>query len=290
MKKKELIVDPYFIIGLFVLILNDFYLKQRYGNFLTGKLSDFSGLLIFPLFVAVLFPKLKRSISLITGIGFFLWKLPIMDVAIDWINQYSFFAIGRVVDYSDYMALLILPFSHFLINRKRENYIIPFNRHILSFSRYGLLAIAFISFCATSMVPRFTPEMPKGTIYIGKSYDIKLSKDSIINAVRNLGYDCVYHQDSAYYRGRITQDSSSIKEIGYYQTNNIITYSDYSMYADTLTNVKYELTEIKPNKTRLTIINVTLPRKGNIQDWKQLKLLSEQYESWLKDNLIKKVK
>ena len=47
MKKKDLILNPYFIIGLSVLLLNDFYLKAAYGNFVTGKLSDFAGLPIF---------------------------------------------------------------------------------------------------------------------------------------------------------------------------------------------------------------------------------------------------
>jgi len=40
MKRKDLILNSYFVIGLTVLILNDFYLKYEYGNFVTGKLSD----------------------------------------------------------------------------------------------------------------------------------------------------------------------------------------------------------------------------------------------------------
>jgi hypothetical protein len=62
MKRKELIFNPYFIGGLSVLMLNDFYLKHEYGNYLTGKLSDFAGLLIFPMFVTFLLPLLKVSI------------------------------------------------------------------------------------------------------------------------------------------------------------------------------------------------------------------------------------
>jgi hypothetical protein len=54
--------------------------------------------------------------------------------------------------------------------------------------------------------------------------------------------------------------------------------------------VKYELEEISPNKTKLTVINVTLSKEGNIQNWKTLKSLSKQYSLWLKENWIEKVK
>ncbi len=83
MKRKDLIVNSYFIIGLGILILNDFYLKYEYGNFLTGKLSDFAGLLIFPMFVAALFPRMSRSIATVTAIGFVIWKLPLFTPVID---------------------------------------------------------------------------------------------------------------------------------------------------------------------------------------------------------------
>ena len=115
MKRKELILNLYFVVGLTVLILNDFYLKYEYGNFVTGKLSDFAGLLIFPMFIAALIPNFRKSISILTGIGFFIWKLPLFSPVIDLINQLPFVTIHRVTDYSDYMALLILPLNHYLI-------------------------------------------------------------------------------------------------------------------------------------------------------------------------------
>jgi hypothetical protein len=157
MKRKELIFNPYFIGGLSILILNDWYLKQEYANYLTGKLSDFAGLLIFPLFIAL------------------------------------------------------------------------------------------------------------------------------------LGYNCEYYPDSV-----VQNRNDSYFVIcagGYYQTDNIIrSCSHDSIYCDTIANIKYELTEIKPNKTKLTLINVTISKKGNIQNWRVLKSLSRQYDQWLKDNLIEKIK
>lgn len=276
MKIKELILNPYFIVGLIVLILNDFYLKYEYGNFITGKLSDFAGLLIFPMFVAAIIPKFRKSISLITGVGFIIWKLPLFTPVIDLINQSSFFTIHRVVDYSDYMALLILPLSHYLINYHEISLTIKWNR-LRHISRFALLGVAFFAFCATSIIP--LREIPQGTIYIGESYSIKLPKDSVINSIKQLGYNCDFHE----------RDTTKLGSMNYYQTNNIIRYYRDSIVIDTIANVKYELIELNSNKTKLTIINITLSEDGNIQNWKTLKSLSKNYSSWLKNNLIEKI-
>jgi len=264
MKRKDLILNLYFVIGLIALILNDFYLKYEYGNFATGKLSDFAGLLIFPMFVVAIIPKLRKSISIITGIGFVIWKLPLFTPVVDLINQLPFVSIHRVIDYSDYIALLILPLSHYLINYHQFRPIIRVER-IEYFSRLALLGISFFAFCATSVPWR---ETPKGTILIDKSYNIKLSKDSVIASIQRLGYNCdFYERDPLKYK----------KEISYYQTDNLIRRFDNSYTSfviDTIANIKYMLEEVKPNKTKLTIINVTLSEEGNIQNWRRLKYLS----------------
>ncbi|MBP1616869.1 MAG: hypothetical protein H6Q14_696 [Bacteroidetes bacterium] len=275
MKRKELILNPYFIVGLFVLLLNDFYLKHEYGNFITGKLSDFAGLLIFPMFVAVIAPKFKKHIALIVGIMFFIWKLPLFTPALEVINQSLKITLYRVVDYSDYAALLILPLSHYLINRKGSW--IPIKIEPLkTISTYSLLTIAFFAFCSTSIPYR---ETPKGTILIDKSYTIKLPKDSVIKTIKQLGYNCDF----------CTNNLSKYPSSGYYQTDNIIRKGENSIVIDTIANIKYDLIEINPNKTKLTIINVTLSKEGNIQNWKTLKSLSNYYSRWLKDSLIEKI-
>jgi hypothetical protein len=282
MKRKELIANPYFLIGLFILMLNDLYLKYEYGNWITGKLSDFIGLLIFPMFIVSLFPKLKYSASIITGIIFILWKSPPSTPAIELINRLSFIPIHRVIDYSDLWALLILPISHYLINYYKNLPALKLSQ-VTSLSRIALLGVAFFAFCSTSVLWR---ETPQGTIFIGESYNIKLSKDSIISTIKGLGYNCEYHDSitqsppNQYYDGVVRE---------YYQTDNIIRYWDNTTIRDTIANVKYTLTAIKPNKTKLTLLNVTLSEEGNVQNWKVLKDLSKQYNHWLKNNLIEKI-
>ena len=225
------------------------------------------------MFVASIIPKSRKSISLIIGIGFIIWKLPLFTHVVDIINQLPFVTIHRVIDYSDYMALLILPISHYLINYHEFRLVIRIEQ-IKCFSRVALLGISFFAFCATSVIWR---ETPQGTIFLGDTYNIKLSKDSVINSIQRLGYNCDFYE----------RDSSINNSVAYYQTDNIIRYADKKnlMVIDTIANVKYELVEVNPNKTKLTILNVTLYKKGNIQNWKTLKDLSFQYSLWLREGL-----
>jgi hypothetical protein len=228
------------------------------------------------MFAASIVPKLSKSISIITGIGFFIWKLPLFTPVVDLINQLSFITIHRVIDYSDYLALLILPLSYYLINYHKLRPILKIEK-IKYFSKFALLGISLFAFCATSVVWR---EMPQGTVFIGDSYNIKLPKDSVIASIQRLGYNCDFYE----------KDSTNYHSKAYYQTDNIIQHYEQSMVIDTISSVKYELETINPNKTKLTIINVTLSKEGNIQNWKRLKSLSKQYSLWLKENLIEKVK
>lgn len=292
MKWKDLVLNPYFTIGLFILMLNDCYLKYEFGNYLTGKLSDFAGLFVFSLFIASVFPSLKNKATIITGIGFIIWKLPLIDPVISLINQLSFVSIARVIDYSDYIALLILPLSHYLINHTDNFSGIKSNR-LRMLSKTALLFMSLLAFCATS-VPRYIYEMPQGTVYIGESYDIKLSKDSVVSSIKRLGYNCDYRDDFAFFKENFVTDSAQAGKRGYYQSDNVILYltgidKKDTIKIDTIANVKYDLQKIKPNRTRLTIINVTLPKKGYIQNWRTLKNVSEQYNEWLRRDLIKKI-
>lgn len=276
MKRKDLILNPFFIIGLLFLLINDFYLKSEFSNYLTGKISDFSGLLIFPMFIAAFVPRFKKYISLIIGLSFILWKLPIISPIIDLINSISPFTINRVVDYSDYFALFILPISHFIIISDNDRFKIGLNK-LQYATRFAIGLVSVFAFCSTSMI---RTEMPQGTVYIGESYVLKMPKDSIINLFDRLGYECKYYNYSSNYNWNK----------GYYQINNIVKKYNDSIIQDTILNVKFDLFELKPNKTKITLINVTLSDEGNVQNWRYLRSLSKQYDIWLKNNLIEKIK
>lgn len=131
-----------FILGLVILLLNDFCLKNHYGNWLTGKLSDFAGLFIFPLFWTILFPKLKDKIYFITAIIFIYWKTVYSELLIDIINQFSIINLNRVVDLTDLLALLILPLSY--------SYHQIDNKNFITINPVFIVILTSFSFIATS--------------------------------------------------------------------------------------------------------------------------------------------
>lgn len=49
------LVHPWPIFAVMVLILNDHFLKMQYGNWWTGKISDFAGVFFLPLFSCACF-------------------------------------------------------------------------------------------------------------------------------------------------------------------------------------------------------------------------------------------
>lgn len=278
-----MLFHPAFLLGLFLLLINDFYLKQQFGNWLTGKLSDFAGLFIFPIFIASVVPSSRKWISVITGLLFIVWKSPVAEPFINLINQLPYIAIGRVVDYSDCIALMILPFSHQLINSHQNK---PFSPApaFLYFVRTIILVTSTFAISATTYCTVRPWEKPSGTIYIGKTYTVKLSKDSVIQSIKELGFNCDFHPADT-----VKPNEERGRPMAYYQTDNI-TFADHYSYArDTILNIKYRLHENKPGKTKIEIINVTLKRNGNIQDWKQLKRLSRYYSKLLKNKLIEKI-
>lgn len=111
MTKEKHLYKILFLISVFLLLLNDLYLKYEYHNYLTGKLSDFAGLFAFPYFFSCFFSKRIKSIYIFTALLFVFWKSefsqPLFDIA-----HANRIGINRVVDYSDLFALFILPFSY----------------------------------------------------------------------------------------------------------------------------------------------------------------------------------
>ncbi|MFB6341179.1 hypothetical protein ACE1ET_05635 [Saccharicrinis sp. FJH62] len=166
------------MIGLFTLLLNDFYLKTIFGNWLTGKLSDLSGLFIFPLFLSVLFPKQNKTPFLLTGFIFILWKLPVADFLFSFFRDFGI-PIGRTVDYTDFLALVMLPLAYYYMNSPYKSLKI----------NPGLLAvISLFAFCATT-ISRKEKIKYSG---INKIYHFDFSRQLLIQRLNSLSAKKIY--------------------------------------------------------------------------------------------------
>jgi hypothetical protein len=107
--RLESLASPVLIAAVAVLVVNDWVLKPAFHNALTGKLSDVAGVAAFALFWAALFPRHRLHAFVATAVGFALWKSPASQPAIDAWNGMGWGTIGRVVDWTDLLALAVLP-------------------------------------------------------------------------------------------------------------------------------------------------------------------------------------
>ena len=163
----RLLCTPAFLLALALLLLNDFWWKSAYGNFLTGKLSDFAGLFAFGLFWMALFPQHKKTAGLMAGLWFVFWKSPYSQPLIDHWNAITGLEYARVVDYGDLWALLMLPLAYFFAQR-------PKVQQPLRLSPVLPLGIAIFAFFATSKDRETPADFP-----VDAEFELPLSRDTI---------------------------------------------------------------------------------------------------------------
>src|SRR5688572_20551428 len=120
MEKRQLntLTSPAFIVAVCLLLANDFILKSTFHNWFTGKISDFAGLFVFPLFWVAFFPNSRKIIYAITASFFLLWKSEYSQPLIDAWNGLAIAPVSRAVDITDLLALFVLPLSYWYSGRE----------------------------------------------------------------------------------------------------------------------------------------------------------------------------
>jgi hypothetical protein len=248
-RNYKIFTSFWFIAALTVLLLNDFVLKGHYQNWVTGKLSDFSGLFVFALFWTGFYPNHKMKIFWLTGILFIFWKSPYSQATIDFWNDLGVLTIYRIVDYSDLIALTVLPLAYFMdmnIERLRIFKINP---------TYPIIVSAF-AFMATSYLT---------DVNINKDYQFPFPKDTLIN--------------------RINKIDSLNNGYGVKFTNNNPDTVDISLpsnFCFTSFYVKIAVTELNSKATKLTLVSAEHKCPEGKKDKKEL---TKEFETKVIDKI-----
>lgn len=234
---KNLISNYVFVLGLLILFVNDQVLKFAYPNFITGKLSDICGIIIFPFFLTFIFPKLKQNSVFVASIIFAFWKSEYSQGLIDFYNEYSLIESSRIIDYSDLFVLLLLPLPYYIIkNINKFQYIF-----ITKLNPYLVFVPSLFIFIAESPSPSFYYTMNNGNLKCYKcSIVIKYDKDNVINKLKKNGieFDSV---KPIYYKGVIDSTSGARRYIK----------NQFIIDNDTLRNINMTIFPLKNNKTRI---------------------------------------
>lgn len=174
-----LVTSPGFLLGVAVLLVNDWYLKATYGNWLTGKVSDVAGLCALALLLTACWPRWRTLIHIAVGVAFVLWKSPAATPLIAAWNELGMFGIDRVLDYTDWAALAILPASwHYARVARSIARLVPL--------RPVITCIACVAFVATSE--------PRRTTRDGSQYEVPYSRAAALTAI-----DSLARADSMFY-------------------------------------------------------------------------------------------
>ena len=155
-RRLDLLVTPGFVAALALLLANDLVLKARYGNWITGKLSDLAGLFALALFVSAFFPHRRAAVHVGTALVFAWWKSPLSSAVLWHWNSLGLWPLERVIDYSDWLALAILPIAWWYSSEAAAvRWLRP--------ARPLLVLAAILAFAATTAPRERTPD---GTMYV----------------------------------------------------------------------------------------------------------------------------
>lgn len=280
--QKYYLLNFVFVTGLMVLVINDHVLKLVFSNWITGKLSDFSGLLIFPMLLAFLFPKFLKMNTILTGVFFVFWKSPFSEAFINAYNQYIPIQLHRVVDYSDLIALSILPVSYYFLTNMDK-----FGKLKIQSKRLSpvfVLIPAVLAFLATSPPYYYRYTFSDGELTCFKcTTTVKYSKNELLEILKtnnyNVSVDTLPTQSGGYRFNSYWKDSLNTltEDYPYYKIDTLI------IEKDTITDLQFALEVVAEDKTKVWINGMNISE--DIPDQSVPRELRKYYRKLLKNYL-----
>lgn len=188
-RKLQMLLHPLFLLSLTCLLANDFYWKYEYHNWLTGKLSDFTGLFVLTVFLFAFFPKHKAAACFCIAIFFAWWKTPLSQPVIDLLNNLFSMSFARTVDYSDHLALPVVVTPYFI---RPPSLKFSWMKRIAA---YSICLVCFFAFCSTTILRKFTiaPDFSYRVSYHDE-YKTALTEEGVLRKLDALGLN--YKTDS----------------------------------------------------------------------------------------------
>lgn len=177
-----------FLASVLVMVINDAWLKGAYPGIVSGKLSDFAGIAVVSFLLVAAQPRRARLIHAVIILGFAWWKSPLSQPAIDAANVLLPLPVGRAVDYSDLLALSIIPLCT-PVTANPTAYQIPgltFRKllfaPIVALTSFGLMATSVIRVQQDYQIRRLESSGP---------LDRQLVADTVSRVARTHGLECV---------------------------------------------------------------------------------------------------
>ena len=262
-RQYNLLLHPFFLLNLLLLLLNDFLFKYEFHNWLTGKLSDFSGLFVFAVFFIVLFPSSKKLVIILVALFFWWWKSEWSTPLILLLNNRLNIPVQRVIDYTDLYALFVLPLSLYLKPIKE-------GKTVLRKCVAGIIGfVSFTAFTATSLPRRLTDT---NKVLLDKYVKSRKDQKAIIQTLEEQGLqpkpDTIYEKmwnDNYYLKAK---DSTGAMLAANKFYDGVYTKIDYGstytiprMYinGDSINNLQLVISDHSPTKKLIRLYSFEYP-------------------------------
>lgn len=260
-RNRYYVLNYIFIVCVLILLVNDHYIKFNYTGWLSGKLSDVVGIIILPLILAYIFPKLDKAAVALSAVLFLFWKSEFSQGLIDFYNQYSFIGTSRVIDYSDLLVFVFLPFPYYII------------KHINRLDRIKIKQINPIAVLIPSFAVLIATAPPARYYYNKTNADltcynctirVNYTQHEILEKLKeqNIVFDSITPLEES----RLTQN----QEVNFYKLNRLI------IEKDTLRDLEFTMRTFKNGKTKIYFRGMHIAHR--LSDEKLEKTLKEYYK------------
>jgi hypothetical protein len=146
--RPELFACPWLVFSVLALVVNDWALKPALHNSLTGKLSDFAGLLALTLVACALSERLRWWSAGLISVVFVYWKSPYSQPLISSLSELLPLGMGRTPDYTDLAAVPVIWIAAFYVPRMSPP-------TASAWTKSCIAGIGIFALTATSYLPQY---------------------------------------------------------------------------------------------------------------------------------------
>lgn len=248
------ITNPIFILSLIALLSNDFYLKEIYHNWGTGKLSDITGIIVFAFFLTAIRSDLKKHIFIVTAILFAFWKSETSQILIDSWNSLNILQVDRIVDYTDILCIIVLIPLYWYLPKSLLSKVST--KKLVS---YPIMLLTLFAIVATSRARH----IPADTMYLNEYFKVNSTKDFFLKQLE---------KNKVKYT--ITDSILIIKK----DTLNRIILKDIIINQDTIYSASVGILD-KGNRLKVYVESLKISKNMgyNLMDIKEYKRWSKKY-------------
>lgn len=277
-----------FIIALVFLILNDHVFKLQFSNWVTGKLSDVLGVFLLPVVLTYIFPKLLKFNIVFTALFFVFWKLEYSQPFIDAYNQIALIQITRVVDYTDIVALLVLPLAYYFI--KHIETLKQFHISATIVNPFVIVFVSCFAFMATS--PPHYYFLPENVLTcLECKLKTKKNKDDILKTFKAHNFNVKLDSFPNIY-----DDTTNVYNLHYREKTFSNIEDEYPFYIidsliidnDTILDARFAVLKNKKGITEITFNNMRFNKP--MSSYKARKKMMSYYKRLYKSYFKQKFK